>query len=433
MTKTLSCRYIHHALYLGPDQFRHCCKRFHVDGEMRGDAVVFSVDSDDDVGPDKVLAAKRELWRAINAGETTQCSGCPYLSEAEWPELDRLSLDLISVEAHSRCNMRCSYCSDIYYGNVLPKYDVMALFDRYAEAGSIGDEVVLAWGGGEPLMLDGFEKIFATVSRRLKPLYNRVFSNAILYSQELADHLKDGRAILTTSIDAGTVETFRQVRGVNQLYKVLGNLRRYVEFAGTANIALKYIFTDGNSTMAEVEEFLARIQEHGLSHCAFQISADYKSAEIGAEQVKSAVRLYEGLLQGGTASCHFDDHLRPRINHAIRVIRASDPAALADLSILANNDRFRGQPVVVWGSGEYADGLIRESLFFEESPIAFFVDSDPAKQGGTFHNAPIKAPDAVLTVDHPVVIGSSYAYQDIRRALHAMGVADQRIVDSMIF
>ena len=66
--KSWSCTDLHHSLFLRPDQVRTCCKRFFVDGQMRGDVVLFDVDGKGDapISRQAVLDAKRDLHQKIN-------------------------------------------------------------------------------------------------------------------------------------------------------------------------------------------------------------------------------------------------------------------------------------------------------------------------------------------------------------------------------
>ena len=50
------------------------------------------------------------------------------------------------------------------------------------------------------------------------------------------------KAMLTTSIDAGTVETFKKVRGIKGINKVFQNLKKYYS-AAKKGIIIKYILT----------------------------------------------------------------------------------------------------------------------------------------------------------------------------------------------
>jgi 2-polyprenyl-3-methyl-5-hydroxy-6-metoxy-1,4-benzoquinol methylase len=49
--------------------------------------------------------------------------------------------------------------------------------------------------------------------------------------------------------------------------------------------------------------------------------------------------------------------------------------------------------VVVWGAGKMTEELLAH--FFDPSRIAYFIDRDPAKQGGTRMGAPVRAPGAL--------------------------------------
>ena len=86
--KTTSCTFLQKAIFLGTDEFRHCCYRFYVDGEMKGDVAVFPVETDQDASLDKVVAAKKNLIEKINNGEKTECSGCPLLERKDWMSID---------------------------------------------------------------------------------------------------------------------------------------------------------------------------------------------------------------------------------------------------------------------------------------------------------------------------------------------------------
>jgi sulfatase maturation enzyme AslB (radical SAM superfamily) len=88
----------------------------------------------------------------------------------------------------------------------------------------IAKDVEIAWGGGEPVLLENFDKIFTTVTEKIKPFGNMVYSNAIKYNDNIEKFLCEDKAKLTTSIDAGNLKTFKKIRGVMAFEKVLKNL-----------------------------------------------------------------------------------------------------------------------------------------------------------------------------------------------------------------
>jgi MoaA/NifB/PqqE/SkfB family radical SAM enzyme len=428
MKKSLSCCDLHHSLFLAPDELRTCCKRFFRDGEMQGDVVLVKITPNKQPTPEEILAKKRDLHKRINDGQKTPCSGCPWLTEDEWPELDSLSIHNLSIEAHSVCNLKCTYCSDRYYGGKDPAYDVSKLYAELRSTGALDNCTMLAWGGGEPLTRPDFANNIRQFTDDLKPTYNKVFTNGILYSTELSSLLAQGRASITTSIDAGTEQTYVKVRGANRLHKVMGNLQRYLS-EGAQDVTIKYILTEDNSTFDEVSRFAELAKQFALHKASFQISSDFKHETLTDEAAFSAISLYLLLQRDGASNVFFDDHVRPRINeyarHGISDIRSKFGSAVIDPSI--------HKKVVVWGAGQYSRRLITTSTFFSQVEVEFFVDQDSAKIGREVFNHEIKHPRAILENELPIVIAASGQYAQICESIREMGADPGRILTGMLF
>ena len=60
----LSCDYLHHSIYLAPNELRHCCKRFFYDGKIQGDVKIFEVNKSDDISIDKIIGSAK-LWSTL--------------------------------------------------------------------------------------------------------------------------------------------------------------------------------------------------------------------------------------------------------------------------------------------------------------------------------------------------------------------------------
>ena len=146
--KTISCRFLQRAIYYGPDELRHCCKRFYHKGKMKGDVPMFSLQKNPDVSLDRIIEAKKNLINKINNNEQTGCTGCPVLEKANWRDVEDEKFDHISIEHHTRCNMRCSYCSEVYYGGKVSQYDIFQALDQLVKENKIRDDCQVAWGGG---------------------------------------------------------------------------------------------------------------------------------------------------------------------------------------------------------------------------------------------------------------------------------------------
>ena len=78
-------------------------------------------------------------------------------------------LKLLSVEQHSFCNLRCTYCSEMFYGGKKPQYDVWGFASKLSQEGSFHNCRQVVWGGGEPTLDKSFENIFKTIQKNAKP------------------------------------------------------------------------------------------------------------------------------------------------------------------------------------------------------------------------------------------------------------------------
>lgn len=432
--KTFSCPSLHHAVYLAPDELRHCCKRFFVNGKMEGDVRIFKIKDNSDITADKIRLEKKKLHDDINKGKKTPCSGCPYLTKDYWPELKELQLNNLSIETHTVCNMKCTYCSEVYYGGLKASYDAKKVIEELNKYNK-SDNLEVSWGGGEPVLMHEFDKVFVDLNEKLKPKNNFIFSNSTKYSNAIEKYLSKGKATLTTSIDAGTVEVFKKIRGIKGMHKVFDNLEKYNK-AAKKGIIIKYVLTKENSTNNELNSFIELIKKHKLLNCSFQISSNYKDEKLSNELLDSAIKLYMNLLKQEVESVFFDYHLKPRLKYKLKEAINSDENI--NHPVLKNINKFDQQKnlnIIIWGAGQTARQVIQDSPFFEDKKVkvAFFVDSDKSKVGTYIDKIEIKSPDKIKEFDYPIMIASSLYYKNIIENLKSLGISKNRIMSSLFF
>jgi len=376
--RTWSCKDLQHSAYLGPDEVRACCKRFFVDGERRGDVVLLG--KGDEMTPTAILAAKLELLAAINAGEQTSCSGCPWLEFKEHgPVLERV--DYLSMEHHSVCNLRCAYCPSMYYDGRRPSYDALLLGSSI-----LADDGSVVWGGGEPTVSPEFEPLLQLFSKR--GARQRVLTNSVKFNYFLQSMLNvDQNVEVVTSIDAGTIDTFKKVRGADKLTTVIGNVARYAEHAAE-RVTIKYILTEDNCSQLEIEEFVQLMMDNSLLSCNFQISCDFRQEHATREQYEAVECLFSELLEIG-AECVFIDDLS-----RIRFAGFSHPLA---------------QEVILWGKGEQAAAIRARVRCVAQ------VDDE----------------DKLIPDGYPILIAASQSYPRIYHTLKRRGLAN-RIMKGLV-
>lgn len=437
MKKKISCRFLQRAIYYAPDELRHCCKRYFYKGKLMGDVKIHEIKDDESVSLDKIIESKKKIIDKINNKESTDCDGCPVLEYNYWKDLEEEQFDHISVENHARCNMRCSYCSETYYGGKVGNYDLINALNELNEKDKIREDCQVAWGGGEPTMAKDFHELINFVNKKINPKTQRFFSNAINFSEEIALLMKNNIASLTVSVDAGTIDTFKVVRGVNQFKKVMTHLSKYISYSRD-NLVIKYIFTELNSTLEEIDNFVNATKEYKLNHGNFLISSNFRDEKLSVEQGLLILHLHNSLLNAGANTSMLDDHVRPRISKITEKIMNADLSEfnlnnqLKSIISLTKEHKKNDNEIVVWGVGEYANLLLDKSYTFKGKKVKYFVDSNRLKQGKTFRNKNVLDPIKLIDDDCKILIASSFWYHDILNLLETFKVDKKRIFPSFL-
>lgn len=434
MDKSWSCIDLHHSVFLGPDEIRTCCKRFFVDGEMRGDVALIKIPENQilPITPKKILKEKQKLYQKINAGEDNDCDGCPFLEFKEWEPLDNLDIKYLSFEYHSVCNLKCSYCSDTYYGGKQSNYDVKGLVDKLLDGHMLDNCSTVVWGGGEPVVGKDFDEILEKIVRNIPNANQRVLTNSVKHSALVESLLVEEKISVTTSIDAGNEKTFKKVRGMDSLKKTIKNLQRYAQ-ANSNQVTIKYIFTEGNYALDEVQGFIDLMKFNHLMDCNFQISCDFKHESISLDAVISMIAMYGLLTDANCRLVFFDDLLRQRLGEAHAKSEQTIRGVLSNLGlghILADRNAFNS--VAIWGAGWQSKYLIENSAFFKNVKVEYFIDSRESRKGEKFMNHEIVGPEALLDSDIPVVIAAVQNLPLIYRSFLDLGIDQSRLIKQLI-
>ncbi|WP_114661840.1 radical SAM protein [Polynucleobacter necessarius] len=436
--KTKSCIYLQKAVYFAPSEIRACCQRFFYKDQLKGDAVLLKA-KNKNVSYSEILDAKRELINLINSNEENQCTGCPHIKKSDWPPVEFESVNVCSIEDHSLCNMRCSYCSDTFYGGEAPQYNLKNILDEMRP----DENLHIAWGGGEPTLRKDFEDLFLDVTYKLNPKTQRVFTNALIYSPSMQRVIDAGLTSITTSLDAGTEETFIKVRGAKKINRVFANLSRYSQLRPDL-CTIKYIFTDDNCSIHEIESFVGKVEENRLQACNFLISTDFKLQSLHENKVKGISWLYFLLVSKGIVSITFDDHIFARLRSIMPRLRAilqdfiscKSESGLGSLKELIDN--YAGVenelPIYVWGTGEFAKFLLSSSEMLSNKRIKIlgFVDGNSNLWGEEFDGFKILDPKILLNSNAKILIASANHYGEIVNSVLKMGIGRERIIPNFI-
>jgi len=242
------CRFIGHGLLLKDPVFSYCCDL--------GFSEILPVAGNikDDV--QKYYMHCEQLRKDLNAGKLTSCTGCSELRPGSSNEklcINTVTLDS-GVPGATKCNFRCSYC---FHGMNFKKdthvrdENVLEILEYLAETETID---YLGYAAAE-ISVSPYK---TEVLKLLKEKYSKgtVLTNAFLYVEELKELLAERKFSTTISLDAGTSETFKNVKGIDGFEKVVNNIEKYASSGGI--IELKYIVLEGvNCDKCDLDGFIA--------------------------------------------------------------------------------------------------------------------------------------------------------------------------------
>ncbi|AUJ69477.1 glycosyltransferase [Pseudoalteromonas sp. NC201] len=431
--KTWSCKDLEHSLFLAPDQVRACCKRFFINNEIRGDVVLID-NIQANVSIEDIQKAKKALKTELNSGESTACDGCPYLEFKQWDKSNMDYIKYLSLEHHSVCNLKCSYCSEKYYGGKKPTYDLMQLLDSTAGRAYLYNCETIIWGGGEPSLGREFDTLLPTLLAQAPTAIQRVLTNSIKYSDTLFQCLDNPNVRIVTSIDAGTDHTFEKIRGKSKLNETLQNLAKYAK-KKPENITIKYILRNDNSSHEEIQSYLDKVTKGNIFELScFQISCDFNSECLTDQVVFAATMIFGGLRTRGHNNVFFDDLLIARLATIDndQLYRVKSKLALYGFdNYLA--DPEKNQKIILWGTGWQAKFLVERSLFFNKANIEFFIIDQEYKNSEKFMGYPVYTPEKAASSALPIIIAASQSYQQIKNQLTKYNIPESRLFDKVIF
>jgi len=199
-----------------------------------------------------------------------------------------------------KCNNECIWCrgghrSYMSSEKELSEIDMLKVVDDIADYGVPG---IVRFSGmcGEPLMNSGTVK---AISRGVgKGLNVGLITNGILLDENVYEYLL-GTAYVSTSLDAGTRETFNDLKGHNRnsniFEKILKNIEDLVLFKEAENenfrVSVGYVLHPKN--YSEVVEATKRVKEAGVDFIQFKIPFAVSQLQFSREDIQKIYSLID--------------------------------------------------------------------------------------------------------------------------------------------
>lgn len=205
------------------------------------------------------------------------CDNCPALCMAEW-NADR-KVTVLSLSLAYPCQLSCIYCDLPTNGMHFPNreeelkkacsIDINKLLNALKKNGKFQPSEPVQISGGEITVSPKKDELLNAVSEY--PL--QIFTNGILYDEKIAElTARDDGSFLNISLDAGTKETYRAVKGLDVYEKVCETLRKYKDSG--SHILLKYIILPENCSKEDFDGFTALAEE--IAPMSISIACDVR-------------------------------------------------------------------------------------------------------------------------------------------------------------
>ena len=428
-----TCKDLEESLYIAPNEIRSCCQRFFHKDKMRGDAKLIDIQEGRTPTAEDIKIAREKIFNEIQNDKNEDCIGCPFLKKTKKKPKFTSTIKHLSIEHHSVCNLRCNYCSEVYWGGKKSKYDVVEFISYLRESNSLEKCNKVVWGGGEPTLDKSFEKILDEIDKNTNTkTYHRVFTNSVRFSEAIPKFLKKSLIKITTSVDAGTPETFQKVRGRPKFYNVFENLRSYSKIDPT-KITIKYIFTEENYDEKEVDGFVENCKKYELDNCNYQISMNYKNSNLEFNMLKSISYLFSKLHNNGIKKIFLDDHIMLRFG-SLRDEELDEIklylSKYDSKHILLDPDQIKD--LIIYGAGKIATEIIKKTNFFKKIKNFDIVDGDLKKEGKMFFDKKIMSPNIIKEDNRRIFIATAQSYDDVYKKISEIKGDDENVISGLI-
>lgn len=259
--KYCSCEFLENGLIFFSGGVRHCCGELPVNMEAlemyEYDRTFFE---DVDKFIRKIIDKKKEIISLNRAGQKTICTGCSYLQERYW-ENDK-KITCINFSLNSVCNFKCRYCYTVREKDYKSDENGKAfeIINTVMNSDYINADTKILYASGEITIQKDINKIINLIKDNDVSL----FSNATSYNVKIHNMIKRPNNSLIVSVDSGTRETFKNIKGVDLFEEIWKNIGLYASEGG--NVIVKYIIMGVNSNSEDLDGFIDMCVKNNIRH-----------------------------------------------------------------------------------------------------------------------------------------------------------------------
>jgi len=227
--------------------------------------------------------------KAEHGKYTSGCAKCANYQIGE-QELSML-ISYVNLSMYpAPCQCRCCYCEVAKHWSNAPEvadaYEkIFDMLELGKETGIISPGALWQISTGE-ITIHPYRK---RIMQLVKGLRSNFYTNAFLYDEDIAQNLHDNPgSVINLSIDAGTPETWKKIKGFDNFEEVTSNLVQYYKQSTRAGqITLKYIvLPDINDNYEDYVSLMGIMKVLEVKHLTISRDTRKKYSLSRGEQTK---------------------------------------------------------------------------------------------------------------------------------------------------
>lgn len=405
------------------------------------------------------------MYNEINDSSIQKCKGCALLVEKDEEDIEIGKIENLSLSIFQTCNLRCKYCfldKEKLADQIGEKEGyILPIIKNLHKNNVLKENFSLSLSGGEPTLIKDIPETLEYMIENFEKPHLTLISNSSLTNrvEQLAPILGNLPSKITknviTSIDAGTAETYKKIRGKDLFYNTTNNLITYAKHKSFDNYLIKYMFQLDYSNLSDEDifgflNFIKLLSQNYSGNVKVILDRDYfGDTNKGTDEsiIKAAAKIYYCVskifnlpiepigstwtnnLPAGKADLkkikeyakkyEFEEKTMKE-KYYLEMLQASN-TSLSEWSqafvtkkdaiekFIANNKDKR---ICFYGAGQFCERIL-ERFDFSSLNILGFVDKNLSKRGTKIQNYTIYSiedlrelnPDIiVLTVAKPIYV-----------------------------
>lgn len=289
-----SCYYIEHSMIVTNNEMYTCCYL----GDLRSlEPPKIKMNDDIESSVDTFFSKRFELIEKHKCGEKTECFGCPELKSKYWEKEKKIKS--LAYFAFWPCQLRCDYCNINHLESESAKkeiefvnsFDYTELIKYLDKTENLDDDAHIEFSAGEITLNPHKEKVFT----KLKNYPAILFSNGIIYDEQIQDIIQKSDSFLVNSLDCGTRETYLKMKKSDSFDTVVSNLANYTKNGG--NVEIKYIVTDANTSEDDLIGFVNVCRECNIKRARISCDTEIDHDKLSDDVVSFAIDLSKKLIE----------------------------------------------------------------------------------------------------------------------------------------